>query len=120
MFRVGGQPAIGLGIAMRDGGDVLALGENIEAALARIQADLPIGIEPHLVANQPATVEIAIGEFMELLWQAVAIILGMSFLSLGVRPGLRRGPGDPADAGDRVRDHAGRSASTCSGSRWAP
>ncbi len=88
MFRVDGEPAIGLAIAMRDGGDVLALGDNIEAALARIQADLPIGIEPHLVANQPATVEIAIGEFMESLWQAVAIILGMSFLSLGVRPGL--------------------------------
>lgn len=88
MFRVGGEPAIGLGIAMRDGGDVLALGDNIDAALARIQADLPIGIEPHLVANQPVTVEIAIGEFMESLWQAVAIILGMSFLSLGVRPGL--------------------------------
>ena len=88
MFRVGGQQAIGLGIAMRDGGDVLALGKNIEATLARIQADLPIGIEPHLVANQPVTVALAIGEFMESLWQAVAIILGMSFLSLGVRPGL--------------------------------
>mgnify|MGYP001298750322 CR=1 FL=1 len=88
MFRVGGQPAIGLGIAMREGGDVLALGDNIEAALARIQADLPLGIEPHLVANQPVTVELAIGEFMESLWQAVAIILGMSFLSLGVRPGF--------------------------------
>ena len=88
MFRVDGEPAIGLGIAMRDGGDVLALGDNIDAALARIQADLPIGIEPHLVANQPVTVELAIGEFMESLWQAVAIILGMSFLSLGVRPGL--------------------------------
>jgi multidrug efflux pump subunit AcrB len=88
MFRVDGEPAIGLGIAMRDGGDVLALGDNIQAALARIQADLPIGIEPRLVANQPATVELAIGEFMESLWQAVAIILGMSFLSLGVRPGL--------------------------------
>src|SRR5687767_1923250 len=73
---------------MRGGGDVLALGDNIEAALARIQVDLPLGIEPHLVANQPVTVEVAIGEFMESLWQAVAIILGMSFLSLGVRPGL--------------------------------
>ncbi len=88
MFRVNGEPAIGLGIAMREGGDVLALGDNIEAALARIQADLPLGIEPHLVANQPVTVELAIGEFMESLWQAVAIILAMSFLSLGVRPGL--------------------------------
>lgn len=88
MFRVDGKPAIGLGIAMREGGDVLALGENINRALARIRADLPLGIEPHLVADQPVTVETAIGEFMESLWQAVAIILAMSFLSLGVRPGF--------------------------------
>ena len=73
---------------MREGGDVLALGDNIDKALQRITADLPLGIEPHLVANQPVTVHHAIGEFMESLWQAVAIILAMSFLSLGVRPGL--------------------------------
>ena len=47
MFRVNGEPAIGLGIAMRDGGDILALGQNIERAMAEIQAELPIGIEPH-------------------------------------------------------------------------
>ncbi|MFO1036238.1 MAG: efflux RND transporter permease subunit [Geminicoccaceae bacterium] len=88
MFRVGGEPAIGLGIAMRDGGDVLALGKNINAALTRITAELPLGVEPHLVADQPVTVDHAIGEFMESLWQAVAIILFMSFISLGVRPGL--------------------------------
>jgi multidrug efflux pump subunit AcrB len=88
MFRVDGKPAIGLAIAMRDGGDVLALGHNIDQALQRITADLPLGIEPHLVANQPVTVQHAIGEFMESLWQAVAIILAMSFISLGVRPGL--------------------------------
>ena len=88
MFRVDGKPAIGLGIAMRDGGDVLALGDNIGKAIQRITADLPVGIEPHLVANQPVTVAHAIGEFMESLWQAVAIILAMSFLSLGIRPGF--------------------------------
>ena len=88
MFRVDGKPAIGLAIAMRDGGDVLALGRNISQALQRITADLPLGIEPHLVADQPVTVDHAIGEFMESLWQAVAIILAMSFISLGVRPGL--------------------------------
>jgi multidrug efflux pump len=88
MFRVGGEPAIGLAIAMHDGGDILALGENIRATMARLTADLPLGIEPHLVADQPVVVDQAIAEFMESLWQAIAIILGMSFLSLGVRPGL--------------------------------
>ena len=55
MFRVDGQPAIGLAIAMREGGDILALGRNIQREMAKIQANLPIGIEPRLVADQPAT-----------------------------------------------------------------
>ena len=88
MFRVNGEPAIGLAIAMRDGGDILALGKNIKQAMAEITADLPLGIEPTLVADQAVTVESAITEFMTSLWQAVAIILVVSFISLGVRPGL--------------------------------
>ena len=88
MFRVNGQPAIGIGIAMRDGGDILALGRNIQAAMADITADLPIGVEPILVADQPVTVELAIGEFMSSLWQAIGIIMVVSFISLGIRPGL--------------------------------
>ena len=88
IFRVNGQPAIGLAIAMRDGGDILALGRNIRLAIAEATDDLPIGIEPKLVADQPVTVENAISEFMTSLWQAIAIILAVSFISLGVRPGL--------------------------------
>jgi multidrug efflux pump subunit AcrB len=88
MFRVNGQPAIGLAIAMRDGGDILALGRNIKQVMAQIAADLPIGIEPSLVADQAVVVGSAIGEFMTSLLQAVAIILVVSFISLGFRPGL--------------------------------
>ena len=75
-------------IAMRDGGDILALGKNITRAIAEVTADLPIGIEPKLVADQAVTVDNAISEFMTSLWQAVVIILVVSFISLGVRPGL--------------------------------
>ncbi|MFT0860830.1 efflux RND transporter permease subunit [Ancylobacter sp. G4_0304] len=88
MFRVNGQPGIGLAIAMRDGGDILTLGRNIDEAMRTITADLPIGIEPHLVADQAVTVQGAIAEFMESLWQAIAIILVVSFIALGVRAGL--------------------------------
>jgi len=88
LFRVNGQPAIGLAIAMREGGDILALGKNIQRAIAQVTKDLPVGIEPKLVADQAATVESAISEFMTSLWQAIAIILGASFVSLGFRPGL--------------------------------
>ena len=88
MFRVNGAPAIGLAVAMRDGGDILALGKNLTKAMTRLSADLPIGVEPKLVADQAVTVESAISEFMTSLWQAVGIILFVSFISLGVRPGL--------------------------------
>jgi multidrug efflux pump subunit AcrB len=87
-FRVNGEPAIGLAIAMRDGGDILALGRNIKNTMAQITADLPLGVEAKLVADQAVTVENAISEFMTSLWQAIAIILVVCFISLGVRPGL--------------------------------
>ncbi len=88
MFRVNGQPAIGLAISMRQGGDVLALGADIRAEMARIRATLPIGIEPVMVADQAQVVDSAIGDFTESLWQAIVIIMAVSFIALGVRAGL--------------------------------
>src|SRR5262249_53513811 len=74
MFRVNGKPAIGLAIAMRTGGDILALGNNVKAEIDEALVGLPLGIEPTLVSDQPAVVDHAIGEFMVSLWQAIAII----------------------------------------------
>lgn len=87
MFRVNGHHAIGLAIAMREGGDVLALGHNVAGAMTEITANLPVGIESTLVADQPVTVEHAVDEFMEALWEAVAIVLAVSLVSLGLRAG---------------------------------
>jgi multidrug efflux pump subunit AcrB len=87
MFHVNGKPAIALAIAMRDGGDILALGANLKREMAAIRGDLPVGIEPFLVSDQAVTVDLAINDFMTSLWQAILIILAASFLSLGARPG---------------------------------
>ncbi|MGH6845777.1 MAG: efflux RND transporter permease subunit [Methylocella sp.] len=87
MFRVNGKPAIGLAIAMRDGGDILALGRNVKTAISEAIADLPLGIDATLVSDQPVVVKTAIGAFMESLWQAIAIIMAVSIVSLGFRPG---------------------------------
>ena len=87
MFRVNGKPAIGLAIAMRDGGDILALGRNVKKAIDESVDNLPLGIDATLVSNQPVVVQTAIGEFMESLWQAIAIIMAVSIISLGLRPG---------------------------------
>ena len=88
MFRYNGRDAVGLAISMRKNGDVLAFGEHLKDRLAKAVADLPAGIEPHLVANQPEVVEEAVGEFIKTLIEAIVIVLGVSFLSLGWRPGI--------------------------------
>jgi multidrug efflux pump subunit AcrB len=87
LFRVNGRAAIGLSIAMRAGGNILTLGNNVQGAMSRITADLPTGIETKLVADQPLMVKHAVNEFLEALWEAVAIVLGVSFLTLGFRAG---------------------------------
>ncbi len=86
-FRVNGREAIGLAISMRAGGDVVALGRNVRRTMAEIRTDLPVGIEPVLVADQSATVHDAVNEFLRALLEAVAIVLVVSFLSLGMRAG---------------------------------
>jgi multidrug efflux pump subunit AcrB len=87
MFRVNGKDAIGLAIAMRTGGDIITLGHNLDVAMRQITADLPIGIEPTLVSNQAVVVKHAIGDFLDSLWQAIAIIMAVSIISLGARAG---------------------------------
>lgn len=87
MFRVNGKEGLGLAIAMRKGGDILALGRNIEHAMTEIKASLPIGVEPTLISDQPVTVEHAVADFMEALWEAIAIVLGVSLVALGLRAG---------------------------------
>ena len=87
LLRLNGVPAIGIGIAMRSGGDMLALGRNVDTAMQRITANLPVGIEPHLVAEQPRVVAAAVHDFTKALWEAIAIVLGVSFLTLGLRAG---------------------------------
>ena len=83
-----GKPAIGIAVAMEDGGNILKLGEALDKMEAQIQAELPLGLELQQVSNQPQVVEKSIGEFVETLILAIVIVLGVSFASLGVRTGL--------------------------------
>ncbi len=86
-MRVQGQDAIGIAIAMNKGGDVIHLGENLRAEVARLQRDLPTGLDIHVVADQPQIVRESISLFMSSLAEAVIIVLAVSFLSLGLRTG---------------------------------
>ncbi len=87
-MRFQGREAIGLAVSMTSRGDVLRLGENLKKTMARLESELPVGVEFEQVSNQPAVVRQAVGEFMRSLAEAVAIVLLVSFLSLGVRTGL--------------------------------
>jgi multidrug efflux pump len=83
-----GEEVIGLAVSMAKGGHVLKLGGNLRSTMRDIQADLPIGIEVHEVADQPTIVKRSVDEFLKVLVEAVVIVLLVSFISLGFRTGL--------------------------------
>ncbi len=87
-FRFQGQDALGLGVSMAKGGDIIALGANLKETTARIQAKLPMGMELKEVASQPEAVQRSISEFVHSLAEAVIIVLVVCFFSLGLRTGL--------------------------------
>ena len=87
-FRFQGQDALGLGVSMTKGGDIIALGADLKATVARIQAQLPVGMELAEVASQPDAVKRSIDEFVRSLAEAVIIVLVVCFFSLGLRTGL--------------------------------
>lgn len=88
MFHYNGKPAIGLALSMAKNGDAEALGANIKKRMAELTADLPIGVDANLVADQPHVVHEAVGEFTKSLWEAIFIVLAVSFVALGWRPGI--------------------------------
>ena len=87
-MRFMGEDAIGIGVAMKSGGDILKLGKTLETEFAALQKTLPAGMELRKVADQPAAVDESVGEFVKVLTEAVAIVLLVSFFSLGLRTGL--------------------------------
>ena len=86
--RFMGHEAIALAVSMAKGGDILQLGVDLNKAFARIRKDLPVGIEVHQYSNQPEVVKRSVDEFMRTLFEAVLIVLAVSFFSLGFRTGL--------------------------------
>ncbi|MFN5527534.1 efflux RND transporter permease subunit, partial [Bradyrhizobium sp.] len=88
LFRFNGQPAIGLAIGMKAGANLLDFGEALKEEMTKVVADLPVGVGVHLVSDQPKIVEEAVGGFTKALYEAVIIVLAISFVSLGVRAGL--------------------------------
>ncbi|WP_312365589.1 efflux RND transporter permease subunit [Ensifer sp.] len=88
LFRFEGKPAIGLAIGMKQGSNLLDFGKAVEEKIERLEQRLPVGVDVHLVSDQPLVVEEAVSGFTQALFEAVIIVLAVSFVSLGMRAGL--------------------------------
>lgn len=87
-MRFMGANGIGIAVSMRKGGDIIALGKNLETEFAQLQKTLPLGMKLQKVSDQPVAVQRSIHEFVKVLAEAVIIVLLVSFFSLGFRTGL--------------------------------
>src|SRR6201981_1321202 len=88
MVRQDGKPALGLGVSMQDGANIITLGGNLKSAMKAVVRELPVGIEITQIADQAHIVTETVSEFVETLAQALVIVLVVSFLSLGWRTGI--------------------------------
>jgi len=87
-MRWQGRAALGIGVTMAAGGNVIALGQALDRQLAALRAELPLGMEIGQVASMPRAVEQSVSEFVRSLAEAVLIVLAVSLISLGLRTGL--------------------------------
>ncbi len=88
LFRFNGKPAIGLAIGMKAGSNLLEFGAALDKEMTKIVAELPIGVDVERVSDQPKVVDEAVSGFTKALFEAIAIVLVISFVSLGARAGL--------------------------------
>jgi multidrug efflux pump subunit AcrB len=83
-----GRPAVGMGISTISGGDVVAMGEAVDQRLRSLEARIPLGVEAHFIANQSRTVREAVQGFVFNLVAAVAIVVALLMVFMGLREGL--------------------------------
>ncbi|WP_110992172.1 efflux RND transporter permease subunit [Pseudomonas sichuanensis] len=88
MFRYNGQTAIGLAIGMKAGSNIEVFGAALKEKMDKVVRDLPVGVGVHNVSDQAVVVKQAVGGFTSALFEAVVIVLAVSFVSLGIRAGL--------------------------------
>jgi multidrug efflux pump len=83
-----GRAVLGIGITMQPGGDVIRLGKALDAQTKTLQAQLPAGLKLTEVSSMPDAVARSVDDFLEAVAEAVAIVLVVSLISLGLRTGM--------------------------------
>lgn len=86
--RVNGKPALAIAISMRDGGDILKLGEKLDKVIPIIKAQYPWGIELEKIWFQATLVENSVADFINNLFQAIGIVCLVMLITLGFRTGV--------------------------------
>ena len=87
-FYYEGKPAIGIAISMDAGANNIEFGKAIDTKLKELKTTIPAGLNLDQVSNQPHIVKESIGDFSQSLFEAIAIVLLVSFASLGIRTGI--------------------------------
>ena len=87
-FYYEGKPAIGIAISMDAGANNIEFGKAIDTKLKELKTTIPAGLSLDQVSNQPHIVKKSIGDFSQSLFEAIAIVLLVSFASLGIRTGI--------------------------------
>ena len=87
-FYYEGKPAIGIAISMDAGANNIEFGKDIDTKLKELKTTIPAGLSLDQVSNQPHIVKESIGDFSQSLFEAIAIVLLVSFASLGIRTGI--------------------------------
>jgi multidrug efflux pump subunit AcrB len=82
--RHNGEQVIGVGVSMAKGGDIIELGQALKVSISSIEKSLPVGVKLVQVQDQPQAVSTSVNEFLKTLVEAVAIVLAVSFLALGL------------------------------------
>ncbi|KVE91689.1 efflux RND transporter permease subunit [Burkholderia vietnamiensis] len=87
-MRANGRAVLGIGVTMQPGGDVIRLGRALDAESKQLQAQLPAGLKLTEVSSMPQAVSHSVDDFLEAVAEAVAIVLVVSLVSLGLRTGM--------------------------------
>lgn len=88
IVRNGGEPALLLGVVMREGWNGLDLGRALASEVSAINADLPLGMSLTLVTDQAVNIRASVDEFMLKFFAALLVVMLVSFISMGWRAGL--------------------------------
>jgi len=87
-IRYQGKDSLLLGISMKDGGDIISLGHQLDKVMAKILPELTVGLALNPVTLQPKIVSHSVNDFVKSLIEALVIVLSVSLLSLGWRSGM--------------------------------